>query len=229
MVAAGLVALALIAQEDPTVPDAEAPAPSADASTANADAPAADAESPAPIAPPLASPSGPPPEPALAPLPPPSPLPALSLEPPPPLRRYGDQGSIELGAGLTYSSEAGFAAAGSARYFVVDGVAPGVEGTFVAGRPVSSRYGLLLGALRVVPLRLRSFALAVTFRAGRAFLGNHADGWGVGGSASGLFMVSPTVGLELGYEALRLYPTSFCADLDTCTIRGPIIGVRFGF
>jgi hypothetical protein len=222
MVAAGLVALAVIAQADTAAPDAEAPTPSADASTPNAEPPAPDTPAPA-------SPAEPPAEPALAPLPPPSPPPALTVEPPPPLRRYGDQGSIELGAGLTYSSEAGFAAAGSARYFVVDGVAPGVEGTFVAGRPVASRYGLLLGALRVVPLRLRSFALALTFRAGRAFLGNHPDGWGVGGSASGLFMVSPTVGLELGYEALRLYPASFCADLDSCTIRGPIIGVRFGF
>ena len=212
MVAAGLVALAVIAQADAAVPNAEAPTPSTDA--------------PAPSAPATASPSAAPPDPALAPLPPP---PALSSEPPPPLRRYGDQGSIELGAGLAYSSEAGFAAAGSARYFVVDGVAPGVEATFVAGGPSTSRYGLLLGAIRVVPLRLRAFALALTFRAGRAFLGDHPDGWGIGGSASGMFMLSPTVGLELGYEALRLYPTSFCADLESCTIRGPIIGVRFGF
>jgi hypothetical protein len=213
MLTAGLVALALIAQADAAAPSAEVP-------TLSGDAPASTrAAAPAP-------PSAALPEP---PLPPPAPPPALASEQPPRLRRYGDQGSIELGAGLAYSSEAGFAAAGSARYFVIDGVAPGVEATFVAGGPSASRYGLLLGALRVVPLRLPAFALALTFRGGRAFLGDHPDGWGIGGAASGMFMLSPTVGVELGYEALRLYPTSFCADLDSCTIRGPIIGVRFGF
>jgi hypothetical protein len=222
MVTAGLAALVMIALADAAEPNAAAPGPGAAPPAPTDDAPASSAPAPA-------SSSGPAAEPALAPLPPPVPPPALSSEPPPPPRRYGDQGSIELGAGLTYSSDAGFAAAGSARYFLVDAVAPGVEATFVAGRSAASRYGLLLGALRIVPLRFNSFALALTFRAGRAFLGDHPDGWGIGGSASGLFMVSPTVGLELGYEALRLYPTSFCADLDGCTIRGPIIGVRFGF
>ena len=44
-----------------------------------------------------------------------------------------------------------------------------------------------------------------------------------------MFLFSPTVGLELGYEFLRLLPATFCADLDGCVIRGPIIAVRFGF
>ena len=199
MVTAGLVALAVVAQAGADLPSAEAPAPS----------------------PPAAAP-----QPAAEPTLPPPPL---SAEPPPPLRRYGDKGSVELGLGLTYSSEAGFAAAGSARYYVVDGVAPGVEATFVAGGTASSRYGLLLGALRVVPVRVSSIAFALTGRAGRVFVGDHADGWGLGGAASVLFMFSPTVGLELGYETLWLVPHTFCADLGGCTIRGPIIAVRFGF
>jgi len=137
--------------------------------------------------------------------------------------------SVELGVGLTYSSEAGFAAAGSGRYYVVDCVAPGIEATFVAGGTAASRYGLLLGALRVVPLRVSTIALALTGRAGRVFIGDHDDGWGLGGAASVLFMFAPTVGLELGYEFLRLLPSSFCADLDSCVLHGPIIAVRFGF
>jgi hypothetical protein len=174
----------------------------------------------------------PPAEAAPAPAPPPetpAPPPQPTLQAPAPPRRYGDKGSVELGLGLTYSSEAGFAAAGSGRYYVVDCVAPGIEATFVAGGTAASRYGLLLGALRVVPLRVSTIALALTGRAGRVFIGDHDDGWGVGGAASVLFMFSPSVGLELGYEFLRLLPSTFCADLDTCVLHGPIIAVRFGF
>jgi hypothetical protein len=224
MVAAALIALALIAQAEaggaaPSVPAANAPAPPA----ANAPtAPPVDAAAAAPAGAPApgTSPESPPP---------PSPVPQPNLQAPAPPRRYGDQGSIELGLGLTYSSEAGFAAAASARYYVVDGVAPGVEATFVAGGTAASRYGVLLAALRVVPLRVSSIALAVTGRGGRVFVGDHADGWGLGGAASVLFLFSPTVGLELGYEFLRLVPATFCADLDGCVIHGPIIAVRFGF
>jgi hypothetical protein len=213
MVAAGLVALALLAQAeasatDPSVPTGDVPAPPAESAP-------------------------PPPPPRPEPLPPaapaPQPVPQPTLQAPAPPRRYGDKGSVELGLGLTYSSEAGFAAAASARYYVVDGVAPGVEATFVAGGTAASRYGVVLGALRVVPLRLRSIALALTGRGGRVFVGDHVDGWGLGGAASVLFLFSPTVGLELGYEFLRLLPASFCADLDGCVIHGPIIAVRFGF
>ena len=91
---------------------------------------------------------------------------------------------------------------------------------------------LITGAvrlLRVVPVRISSVAFALTGRAGRVFVGDHADGWGVGGAASVLFMFSPTVGLELGYEFLQLIPHTFCADIGGCLIRGPIIAVRFGF
>lgn len=210
MVAAGLVALVLLAQVDAVAPSAEAPP-----------APAPQQEAPSPP---------PHPETDIPPLPPPTPLPPQpTLQAPAPARRYGDKGSIELGLGVTYSSEAGFAAAATARYYVVDGVAPGVEATFVAGGSAASRYGVLLGALRLVPLRVSSVALAVTGRGGRVFVGDHADGWGLGGAASVLFLFSPTVGFELGYEFLRLLPATFCADLGSCVIHGPIIAVRFGF
>jgi hypothetical protein len=61
------------------------------------------------------------------------------------------------------------------------------------------------------------------------FLGGHDDGWGVGGALGVLLLFAPTAGLELGYEVLRLYPSSVCADLSTCVLQGPVIGVRFGF
>lgn len=215
MLAAGLVALALIAQAAAGATDPAAPGASAPTALA--------ATAPTPLPPPESPP--PPPQSAA----PPAPAPQPTLRAPAPPRRYGDKGSTELGLGLTYSSEAGFAATGSARYYVVDGVAPGIEATFVAGGSAASRYGVLLGALRLVPIRLSSIAFAVTGRAGRVFVGDHVDGWGLGGAASVLFLFSPTVGLELGYEFLQLLPASFCADLDGCVIHGPIIAVRFGF
>src|SRR6185295_10649853 len=119
-------------------------------------------------------------------------------EPPPPRqRRYGDRGTIEVGLGLGYSTETGFVGAASGRYYVIDRVAPGIEGTFVSGNSDASRYGLLLAALRIIPVRISSLALALTGRAGRVLLGDHPDGWGIGGAAAILFLFSPTVGLEL--------------------------------
>ena len=207
MFSAGLIALMLLADEATGAPgDASAP--------------------PATTVPAEAAPAAvPPPEPAAEPAPPPP----LTEPPPPRQRRYGDRGTIEVGLGLGYSTETGFVGAASGRYYVIDRVAPGIEGTFVSGSSDASRYGLLLAALRVIPVRISSLALALTGRAGRVLLGDHPDGWGVGGAAAILFLFSPTVGLELGYEALQLLPSSFCADLESCWIHGPVIAVRFGF
>jgi hypothetical protein len=172
-----------------------------------------------------ASPGGPAPaEAAPAPIAPPEPVP-----PPRRPRRYGDQGMPEIGIGAGYSSLVGFVAAGAFRYFVVNAVAPGVEGTYVSGGSTGTEYGLLLASLRLVPVRTGSFALLLTGRGGRVLLGNHDDGWGIGGAIGVLILFAPMAGLELGYEALRLYPSSVCADLSTCVLQGPVIGVRFGF
>jgi hypothetical protein len=165
----------------------------------------------------------------------PAPLPAPPLPPPPapePVvrpRRYGDRGSVEVGGGLGYSSLNGLLAAGAFRYFVIDGVAPGFDATYVSGGSSGFSYGLLLGALRLVPVRTASFALLLTGRAGRMLVGSHDDGWAAGGGAGVLILLSPTAGIELGYEALKLFPSSFCADLSSCVIQGPVLGFRFGF
>jgi hypothetical protein len=153
---------------------------------------------------------------------PPPPRPPPDPQP----RRYGDQGTPELALGLGYSSLSGFLAAGGFRYFVVDGVAPGVEGTYVSGAKGQSGYGLALAALRFVPLRTTSLALVVTARGGRVFLVDHRDGWGLGGGVGVLVMMSYNVGLEVGYEALRLLPASFCSDLGSCVLGGLVLGLR---
>jgi hypothetical protein len=158
------------------------------------------------------------------------PAPPPPPEPPPRRpRRYADRGTMEIGLGAGYSSRIGFLGAGAFRYFVVDGVAPGVEVTYVSGGSNVPSYGLVLGALKVVPLRTGSFALVLTGRAGRMLMSDHGDGWAAGGGAGVLLLFTPTAGLELGYEALRLLPGGFCADLSTCVLHGPVIGIRFGF
>jgi hypothetical protein len=210
MITAGLIAILLLADAEATPPGGAAPAPSAEIAPAQSPPPAtADQMAPPPSAPP----------------------PAPQPEPPPLLRRrrYGDQGMPEIGIGLGYSQAIGVVGAGAFRYFVIDGVAPGIEATYVSGGTVARQSGLLMAALRLVPVRTGSFALLLTGRGGRVLLGDHADGWGAGGAAGVLILFAPTAGIEIGYEVLRLYPASFCADLASCYIQGPVVGFRFGF
>jgi hypothetical protein len=143
--------------------------------------------------------------------------------------RYGDAGSPEIAAALGYSSTAGFLGGAGFRYFVVDGVAPGVEGEYVSGGNNSLAYGLALASLRLVPVRMPGFALVVTGRAGRIFFADHDDAWGAGGGAGLVFAVGGGAALELAYDYLRILPASRCADLVTCALQGPVLGFRFGF
>jgi hypothetical protein len=71
--------------------------------------------------------------------------------------------------------------------------------------------------------------VVLTGRAGRVLLADHGDGWGVGGGAGLVIALGRGAGLELGYQALRLVPASFCADLSTCVLHGPVIGLRLTF
>jgi hypothetical protein len=155
----------------------------------------------------------------------PSTLPPEASEPEAP-RRYGDAGTAEVNVLLGLSS-AGLAFGGGFRYFVVDAIAPGVEAAVYRVDDVS--YGYTFGSLRVVPLRFEKFALVLTGRAGRVFLSDHVDGWAYGGDAGVVFLLGRHVGLELGWEVLRLAPASFCADLDDCTLQRPVLGVRIVF
>jgi hypothetical protein len=155
---------------------------------------------------------------------PPAPPPGAT-EPEEP-RRYGDAGTSEVNVLLGLSS-AGVAFGGGFRYFVVDGVAPGVEGAVYRVNGVT--YGYTFGSVRVVPLRFEKFALVLTGRAGRVYLSDHSDGWAYGGDAGVVFMLGKHVGLELGWEVLRLAPASFCADLEDCVVQRPVLGVRVVF
>jgi hypothetical protein len=152
-------------------------------------------------------------------------IPPEASEPEAP-RRYGDAGTSEVNVLLGLSS-AGVAFGGGFRHFVVDALAPGVEGAVYRVGGVT--YGYTFGSLRVVPLRFEKFALVLTGRAGRVYLSEHSDGWAYGGDAGVVFLLGKHVGLELGWEVLRLAPASFCADLDDCVLQRPVIGVRIVF
>jgi hypothetical protein len=221
-------------------PPTFAPAPPAATTPAGAD--------PDPLAaPPLQTPPPQPPAPAAgappdatvpAPAAPPgSELPPPSFAPPPappaplpPLRRraYGDAGSTEVSLALGYTQQTGFFGGGGFRRFVIDGVGPGIEGSIqkASDQPTTS---LVLASLKLVPYRSDVAALILTGRAGRVFLADHDDGWGVGGAAGVIFFVSPGVGLEIGYAILWLRPSHFCADLVSCRVEGPELGLRVSF
>jgi hypothetical protein len=146
-------------------------------------------------------------------------------------RRYGDQGSSHFGLMLGLGGgSGGFAWAGGFEYgyFVLDGVAPGIDAEASGGSHLPT-IGMTLGTLRLVPVRLDAFSLFLVGRGGRVFLSDHPDGWGVGGGAGLIYFTSARFGIQLTYDVLRLVPSSFCAGLDRCTLHGFGVGLAFGF
>jgi len=205
------------ATSDPNAPTAGAPAPGfAPAPPATADPNAARATPPA--QPPL------PDEDELPLAPPPHSHPPVQ----PPAHRYGDPGSTELALALGYTKQTGFFGGGGFRRFIITGVAPGIEASVQRsdGQPTT---GLVLASLKLVPVRGEMAALIITGRAGRAFIFSHDDGWAAGGSLGAIVFLSPGVGLEVGYSILWLMPERFCADLVSCRVEGPEIGLRVVF
>jgi hypothetical protein len=167
----------------------------------------------------------------------PTPPPPQQPPPPPieeaPPKRYGDQGTSHFGLALGIGGgSGGFGWAGGVDYgyFVFDGVAPGVD-TLVSGGSNVLTTGLVLGTLRLVPVRTSSMSVFLIGRGGRVLLAKHEDGWGVGGGGGIIFFTGGRIGIQLGYEVLKLLPASFCADLGDggCTIQGLNVGIVAGF
>jgi hypothetical protein len=155
--------------------------------------------------------------------------PEAPVEEPP--RRYGDQGTSHFGLTLGLGGgSGGFAWAGGFEYgyFILDGLAPGIDAEASGGSNLPT-VGLTLGTLRFVPVRLPSFALFLVGRGGRVFISNHPDGWGVGGGAGLIYFTSARFGIQVTYDILKLVPDSFCAGLSRCTLQGFGLGVAVGF
>jgi hypothetical protein len=156
--------------------------------------------------------------------------PVVQAEAPPP--RYGDQGSSHLGLILGLGGgSGGFHWAGGIDYgyFVADGVAPGVDAQVSGGSNLLTT-GMLLGTLRLVPLRTEALSLFFVGRAGRVLLSDHADGWAAGGGAGLILFTGGRIGLMIAYDALKLLPDSFCDDLTGgCVVQGVQVGLVGGF
>ena len=163
-----------------------------------------------------------------APAPEPAPAPA-ETEPP---KRYGDQGSSHIGLGLGLGVGSGgfrWAAGVDYGYFVFTGIAPGID-TQVSGGTGLLTTGLVLGTLRLVPVRTDSVSVYFIGRGGRVLISDHADGWGVGGGGGVIFFTSARLGFGVAYDVLKLLPESFCADLASeCVIHGLRLGIVTGF
>lgn len=146
--------------------------------------------------------------------------------------RYGDRGTMHLGVGVGLGVGAGgFQAAGGLDfgYFVLDGVAPGID-TQVSGGTGLLTTGLVLGTLRLVPVRTNAVSVFVVGRGGRVLIAQHPDGWGLGGGAGVIFFTGGRVGIQVTYDLLRLLPAGFCSDLSGgCTMQGLSLGVVLGF
>jgi hypothetical protein len=152
--------------------------------------------------------------------------------PPEPPKRYADQGTSHFGLSLGIGGgSGGFLWGGGLQYgyFVIDRVAPGIE-TQVSGGTGLLTSALLLGTLRVVPVRTDSLAVFVVGRGGRVLVSDHADGWGVGGGGGIIFFTGAHFGIALDYDVLRLTPSSFCSDLSRgCTLQGFGVGLVAAF
>jgi hypothetical protein len=144
----------------------------------------------------------------------------------PDVRFYGDAGTSEVSLQLGFGSNY-FAGGAGLRYFVIDGLAPGLEASYQRSHGVDQ--GLVLGSLRLAPLRFGTIVPVITGRGGRIFLSDHKDGWAVGGDVGILLLASPNVAFELGYGFLRYLPESFCDDFVSCTIHQPVFGIRVTF
>jgi hypothetical protein len=108
--------------------------------------------------------------------------------------------------GMRYAGGAGFG------YFVVTGVAPGVDASVNGGADVLTTE-TLTGTLRLVPIRTGAYALFLIGRSGRLFISDHADAWAAGGGAGVVIATGGNVGLQLSYEILGLWPSDHCSDL----------------
>jgi hypothetical protein len=151
---------------------------------------------------------------------------------PPEPARYGDAGTSHLGVTLGLGTGSGgtrYAAGVDYGYFVIDGLAPGVE-TYVSGGSGLLTTGYALANLRVVPIRTGSTAIYLVGRGGRVFIESHPDLWGLGGSGGIIQGLGGRLALQIGYEYLRLLPADDCKDLvGGCALQSFVLGIVIGF
>lgn len=165
------------------------------------------------------------------PLPPPA-LPTIPAAAPPEEETgYGRKNSMHLGLSLGLGGGSGglrFAGGLGFGYFLVTGVAPGVDLSVNGGSGVLTTTSLT-GTLRLVPIRTNNFSLFLIGRAGRLFISSHDDTWVAGGGAGVVVPFGRSAGLVISYEILGLWPSSHCSDLaNGCRLDSFGLGLILG-
>jgi len=133
--------------------------------------------------------------------------------------------SFGLGSGTGGARYAGGAGFG---YFVLTGVAPGIDVNVNGGSDVLTTTALT-GTVRLVPISTEKVAIFLIGRAGRLFIASHSDVWAAGGGAGVVVPVGRRSGLLVSYEALGLWPSRHCSDLSNrCRLDSFGLGLILG-
>jgi hypothetical protein len=146
-------------------------------------------------------------------------------------RRPFAQGDTEVGlilglgaGGGTY----GWAAGGSFAYYVLPGLAPGLEVTVQGGGEGIPTETWTLVPLKWVLVRSYDFAPYLVAEGGRIFVNGYDDLWIAGGGPGVHIFSSRHVGLKAQGIFYRLFPADVCDGLaDGCT--GFQLGLGLGF
>ena len=153
-------------------------------------------------------------------------LPRGLASPPP----YGAAGSSEITGALALAIDGRWGAALGYRRFLAAGLAPGLAVAYDSFDTSNDSNDALeeiwlLASLRIVPLRIPRFALALTPQAGRVFVWGYSDGWTWGGSAAAVFALTPHFNLEAGVEFFFFGPAAFSSSISSSAIYRPMVGV----
>jgi hypothetical protein len=138
--------------------------------------------------------------------------------PPSPFQRGTSMGGLMLGFG-TSGDQTVFQFGASYGYFVVNGLAPGLE-TIVRA---ASNYPTTLELapfVRFAPWRHYPVAPILVAKAGRLFVDGLDDLWLAGGGGGLVIFASPHMALTLEYIYVRYFPDTSCVRCDDAYFTG---------
>jgi len=132
-------------------------------------------------------------------------------------RRPFEQGELELGLGFGYVSGGGGSAyllRGAFSYYVLPGLAPGLDVTYQGGDYPGADQTWLLVPVKWVLYRSYDVSPYVIGQGGRIFLHDEGfdDLWIVGGGPGVYLFSSRRLGFFVQGIYYRLYPSDACAD-----------------
>jgi hypothetical protein len=138
---------------------------------------------------------------------------------------YGSGGTSDITASLTFvPGPDGWGASLGYERFIVNGIAPGLAVAYTSRASLDQLW--LRASVRLVPLRLGRFGLAVTPEAAWVAVWGYPDGIAYGGSATAIFVATPNFGFEAGAEYFRFTPRTFADSVPGSDSFRPVIAVK---